>query len=97
MLPVHPAYIKSVTPGLRDVYRKLSPEGDPYKFAQMLYRLVVSAEEGKRIPLFLPTGEDALKKFHDTVKKMNKVLVDATPWSADLKKDVNDGKAKARL
>ena len=65
----------------------MSFDGDPYKFAEMLYRLVDHADEGHRIPLFLPAGEDALEMWQERLRKMNKVLVDVAPWSVDLKKE----------
>jgi len=95
LLPPHPAYTDSVMMVLRDSYEDTSFDGDPYKFAETLYRLVFGADHGEKIPLFLPIGEDTLEKLQGKLRKMNKVLVEATPWSADLKKD-ND-KVKARL
>ena len=69
----------------------MSFDGDPYKFAETLYRLVVGADEGKKIPLFLPIGEDALEHLQDKLRRMTKVLADAAPLSADVKKDnLND-------
>ena len=70
--------------------------GDPYKFAETLHRLVVGADEGKKIPLFLPMGEDALELLQDKLRRMNEVLADAAPWSADLKKDKDTDRAKLR-
>ena len=84
-----------MTAALRDTYKWLSFGGDPYKLAESLYRLVVGADDGKKIPLFLPIGEDALGGLQHRLGKMGKVLVDAAPCSADLKKD-ND-KATAML
>ena len=91
--PSHTAYTGSVTATLRDTYNVMSPDGDPHKFAEVLYRLVVGDGDGKKIPLFLPIGKDTLKMLQARLRKMNKVLVDAAPWSADLKKD----KDKAKL
>jgi len=85
--PHHPAYTCSVTADLQDTYKGLSPDGDPHKLAEVLYRLVVGVDEGKGLPLFLPIGEDALGKLQGKLRKMNSVLVDAAPWSVDLKKD----------
>lgn len=70
----------------------MSFDGDPYKLAEMLHRLIVSVEDGKKIPLYLPVGEDALQLLQDRQRKMNKVLVEAAPWSADLKKDHDKAK-----
>ena len=92
--PHHAAYTGSVTADLRDTYKGLSPDGDPHKLTEVLYQLVVGVDEGKKIPLFLPMGEDALRKLQGKLRKMNKVLVDAAPWSVDLKKDNNKAKAK---
>jgi hypothetical protein len=80
---------------LRHTYEETSFDGDPYKFAATLYRLVFGADFGEKIPLFLPIGEDALEKLQARLRKLNKVLEEATPWSADLKKG-ND-KIMARL
>ena len=79
---------------LRDSYEETSFDGDPYKFAETLYRLVFGADYGEKIPLFLPIGEDTLDKLQARLKRMNKVLVEAAPWSADLKKDHDKVKAK---
>ena len=84
-----------MTAALRDTYEGAEFDGDPYKFAETLYRLVFGADYGEKIPLFLPIGEDALEKLQVRLRKMNKVLEEAAPWSADLKKD-ND-KIKAKL
>ncbi|KAG6374452.1 hypothetical protein JVT61DRAFT_4494 [Boletus reticuloceps] len=92
--PVHPAYAECVTAAVRDTFEAISFDGDPYKFGEMLYRLVTSADNGKKIPLFLPVGEDALQILQGRMRKMNKVLVDAAPWSADLKKVFDKGEAK---
>lgn len=72
----------------------MSPDGDPYRFAEMLYQLVVRAEHGRKVPLFLPTGEDALEKLQERLRRMDRVLVDAAPWSAGLKKGNDMAKAK---
>lgn len=93
MLPVHPAYTDSVTAAIRDTVDGTSFDGDPFKFAEAVYRLVAAAEDGKKLPLFLPMGEDSLEKFENKWKEMGEVLVDVSPWSADLKKDY-DPKAK---
>ena len=79
---------------LRDTYEGISFDADPYKFAEALYRLVFGADYGEKIPLFLPIGEDALEKLQVKLRKMNKVLEEAAPWSADLKKDNNKIRAK---
>ncbi|KAF8440489.1 hypothetical protein L210DRAFT_1058177 [Boletus edulis BED1] len=84
--PVHPAYTECITAAVRDTFEAIPFDGDPYKFGEMLYRLVTRADNGKKIPLFLPVGEDALQILQGRLRKMNKVLVDAAPWSADLKK-----------
>ena len=75
----------------------MRPDGDPYKFAELLHRLVAGEGDGKKIPLFLPIGEDTLKRLQDRLRMMNRVLVDARPWSDDLKKDNKKGKASAKL
>ena len=59
-----------------------------------MHRLIVGADDGKKIPLFLPIGEDALDRLQHKLGKMSKVLVDAAPWSADLKKDIDKNRAK---
>ncbi|KAH0832976.1 hypothetical protein J3R83DRAFT_11954 [Lanmaoa asiatica] len=94
ILAAHPAYTDTVTAALRDTFWDTSFEGDPYKFAETLYRMVVGAGDGKKIPLFLPIGEDALGMLQDRVRRMGRVVVDASPWSTDLKKDMNKDKAK---
>jgi len=43
--------------------KECGPMADPYKFAEMLYRLVVGEGGGRKIPLFLPIGEDTLKRL----------------------------------
>ena len=68
-------YTGSVTAALRDAYEGMSFDGDPYKFAEALYRLVVGADEGKKTLLFLPIGKDALEQLQDKLR-MNKVLAD---------------------
>ncbi|KAF8126980.1 hypothetical protein EV363DRAFT_1401414 [Boletus edulis] len=92
--PVHPAYTECITAAVRDTFEAIPFDGDPYKFGEMLYRLVTRADNGKKIPLFLPVGEDALQILQGRLRKMNKVLVDAAPWSADLKKVCHKGEAK---
>ena len=76
------------------MYQNMTADGDPYKFAEKLHQLVAGADGGKKIPLFLPVGEDALEELQDRLKRMNEVLVGVTPWSADLKKDHHKAKAK---
>ncbi|KAI9568300.1 hypothetical protein HD554DRAFT_2191844 [Boletus coccyginus] len=94
VLPPHPAYTDSVTTVLRDSFEEGSFDGDPYKFGEMLYRLVLGADNGKKIPLFLPIGEDTLERLQSRLRRMNKVLVEGAPWSADLKKDSYKDKTK---
>jgi len=72
----------------------MRPDGDPYKFAEMLHRLVVGDGDGDKIPLFLPIGKDTLKLLQDTLRKRNRVLMDARPWSVDLKKDKDKAMVK---
>lgn len=74
---------------------RLAPDGDPYKFAEMLYQLVVGADNGTHLPLYMPLGKDALEQWQGKLKRMNKTLTDVAPWSADLNKD--ERTAKARL
>ncbi|KAG6374446.1 hypothetical protein JVT61DRAFT_4488 [Boletus reticuloceps] len=93
----HSAYANSATVARRDFYRNVVPEGDPYKFAEVLHQLVVGAEEGKKMPLFLPIGEDALAKLRLRLKRMGKTLVDVTPLSADMKKDGDKAETMAKL
>ncbi|KAI9568305.1 hypothetical protein HD554DRAFT_2261926 [Boletus coccyginus] len=95
--PLHPAYTNALTATLRDVHKRMRLDGDPYKFAAMLYRLVNGERDGKKIPLFLPIGEDTLKRLQNRLRMMNRVLVDARPWSVDLKKDDKKDKASAKL
>lgn len=83
-----------MTAAIRDTFEGTSFDGDPYKFAETLYRLVLRTNDGHKLPLFLPIGEDALEKLEVRLNKMNKVLLEAAPWSADLKKDPFD---KAKL
>ncbi|KAF8126974.1 hypothetical protein EV363DRAFT_1346780 [Boletus edulis] len=93
----HPAYGNSATVTRRDFYRNVVPEGDPYKFAEMLHQLVVGADEGEKMPFFLPIGEDALAKLRHRLKRMGKTLVDVTPLSTDMKKDGKKAKTMAKL
>lgn len=72
----------------------MRPDGDPNKFAEMLYRLVIGEGDGDKIPLFLPIGKDTLKLLQDRLRKKSRVLVDARPWSVDLKKDKDKAMAK---
>ena len=44
-LPRHAAYTGSVTADLRDTYKGLLPDGDPHKLTEVLYQLVVGADE----------------------------------------------------
>lgn len=90
ILPAHPAYANSVTAALRDSIEGTSFDGDPYKFAETLYRMVNAVGTsggGQKLPLYLPIGEDALAGMQHKLKRGHKWLVDAAPWSEDLKKD----------
>ena len=60
-----------------------------------MHRLVEGVDEGKKIPLFLPIGEDALERLQVRLSKVGKLLKEVAPWSVDLGKD--NGKAKAKL
>lgn len=94
---IHPAYVDTVTAALRDALEEMSFGGDPYKFADTMYRIVVGDRDGKKIPLFLPIGEDALEiKLQHRVRKTDSPVVDTAPWSADLKKDTDKAKLRWR-
>lgn len=75
-----------MTATLRDTLDGISFDGDPYKFGETLHRMVASAND-KKIPLFLPIGEDSLALFQKKAERMHEVLANAAPWSEDLKKD----------
>ncbi|KAI9568304.1 hypothetical protein HD554DRAFT_2172701 [Boletus coccyginus] len=92
--PLHPAYTNTLTAALRAPYKNMRPDGDPNKFAEMLYLLVIGEGDGDKIPLFLPIGKDTLKLLQDKLRKRSRVLVDARPWSVDLKKDKDKAMAK---
>ena len=83
-----------MTTAIRDSFEEASFDGDPYKFGETLYRLVLGADNGEKIPSSLPIGEDSLEKLQNKLRRMNKVLVEGAPWSADLKKDSYKDKAK---
>lgn len=48
---------------------------------------MVASANDKKIPLFLPIGEDSLALFQKKAERMHEVLANAAPWSEDLKKD----------
>ena len=72
---------------IRDTFEGMTFDGDPYKFGETLHRMVVSAGDNKRLPLYLPIGEDSLAWFQSKAEKMLKMVANAAPWSDDLKKD----------
>ncbi|KAN0092901.1 hypothetical protein V8E55_003685 [Tylopilus felleus] len=69
ILPIHPAYTDTLTAAIRDSRDETSFYGDPCKFEEMLHRLVEGADEGEKIPLFLPVGEDALDRLQVRLRK----------------------------
>lgn len=58
-------------------------EGDPNKFAKMIYGVV----ERGHFPLHLPVGQDALMVAKEMAELRKEEISGAAPWSADLLRD----------
>ncbi|KAF9236698.1 hypothetical protein BU15DRAFT_76658 [Melanogaster broomeanus] len=85
LFPDPPAYNdkSSAIAALREAVGTTIFEGDADKLTAAIYRMVA----GDRIPLHLPMGQDALAGLKGRVEELGKVITEAEPWSADLKRD----------